>query len=57
MTARKTGSTDEECEVGYARPPAHTRFRKGQSGNPGGRPRGMTAGRAKALHSKRRIDW
>jgi hypothetical protein len=25
--------------VGYARPPAHTRFAKGRSGNPGGRPR------------------
>jgi Family of unknown function (DUF5681) len=24
--------------VGYGRPPAHTRFQKGQSGNPGGRP-------------------
>jgi hypothetical protein len=26
------------CDVGYGRPPEHTRFRKGQSGNPGGRP-------------------
>ena len=26
-------------EVGYGRPPAHTRFRKGQGGNPQGRPR------------------
>jgi hypothetical protein len=26
-------------EVGYGRPPLHTRFRKGQSGNPKGRPR------------------
>ncbi len=25
--------------VGYGRPPRHTQFRKGQSGNPGGRPR------------------
>ena len=24
--------------VGYGRPPEHTRFQKGQSGNPGGRP-------------------
>lgn len=29
-----------DYEVGYGRPPAHTRFRKGQSGNPKGRPRG-----------------
>lgn len=27
-------------EVGYGRPPQATRFRKGQSGNPRGRPRG-----------------
>ena len=27
-------------EVGYGKPPRHTRFRKGQSGNPRGRPRG-----------------
>lgn len=26
--------------VGYGRPPQHTRFRPGQSGNPGGRPKG-----------------
>ena len=30
----------EENEVGYGKPPASTRFRKGQSGNPRGRPRG-----------------
>ena len=27
-------------EVGYGKPPVHTRFRKGRSGNPAGRPRG-----------------
>lgn len=27
-------------DVGYGRPPKHTRFRKGQSGNPKGRPKG-----------------
>jgi Family of unknown function (DUF5681) len=27
-------------EVGYGRPPRHSRFRKGRSGNPRGRPRG-----------------
>jgi Family of unknown function (DUF5681) len=29
-----------EYEVGRGKPPRDTRFRKGQSGNPGGRPRG-----------------
>ena len=28
---------DEDYKVGPGRPPLHTRFRKGQSGNPGGR--------------------
>ena len=27
-------------EVGYGKPPPHSRFRKGQSGNPRGRPKG-----------------
>ena len=29
-----------DYRVGYKKPPLHTRFRKGQSGNPRGRPRG-----------------
>ena len=29
-----------DCEVGYGKPPRHTRFAKGQSGNPRGRPCG-----------------
>jgi hypothetical protein len=47
MTARKTKSVP--YAVGYGKPPMHTRFRKGQSGNPGGRPRRAAAERAKAL--------
>ena len=36
-------SDEQDCdrqEVGYRMPPASTRFRKGHSGNPRGRPRG-----------------
>ena len=30
----------KDCAVGYSKPPVETRFQKGQSGNPEGRPRG-----------------
>jgi hypothetical protein len=49
MTSREKKPPAGEHTVGYGKPPIHTRFRKGMSGNPGGRPRGMTAGRANAL--------
>ena len=29
-----------DYDIGYGKPPRHTRFKKGQSGNPRGRPRG-----------------
>ncbi|WP_428515363.1 DUF5681 domain-containing protein [Roseovarius sp.] len=32
--------TDVDYEVGYAKPPANTRFQPGKSGNPKGRPKG-----------------
>jgi Family of unknown function (DUF5681) len=32
--------TAESTRVGYRNPPQHTRFKKGQSGNPKGRPKG-----------------
>jgi hypothetical protein len=32
-------SQDLPDQVGYGRPPRHTRFRKGRSGNPKGRPK------------------
>lgn len=46
MTARQAPSakdtsrhTSASYPVGYGKPPRHTQFRKGRSGNPGGRPR------------------
>ena len=38
MTDEKQPTGD--FEVGYGKPPAHTRFQKGQPGNPKGRPKG-----------------
>jgi hypothetical protein len=32
--------SNNDKEVGYGRPPRHSRFNKGQSGNPKGRPKG-----------------
>ncbi len=49
MSRLQKTPTSGEYEVGYRKPPSHSRFRKGVSGNPGGRPRGTTAERAKTL--------
>lgn len=38
-------------KVGYKRPPEHTRFKPGQSGNPRGRPR-QKKGFAELLHDR-----
>ncbi len=34
------GRESDDYEVGYAKPPRHTRFKSGRSGNPAGRPTG-----------------
>jgi hypothetical protein len=47
MTARHTQSAS--YDVGYGKPPRHTQFRKGQSGNPGGRRCRAPVERMKAL--------
>src|SRR5215467_13340135 len=42
--ARLAPMTDDDprdYKIGYKKPPLHTRFKKGQSGNPRGRPRGV----------------
>lgn len=31
---------EQDTEVGYGKPPKHSQFKPGQSGNPGGRPKG-----------------
>jgi hypothetical protein len=49
MTRSPKKPLPDTYKVGYGKPPSKARFRKGVSGNPGGRPRGMTAGRAKKL--------
>ena len=41
---------EHDYEVGYGKPPRHTRFMKGQSGNPRGRPPGAKS--MKTLLSK-----
>lgn len=35
----KTPKPHSDFDVGYGKPPHHTRFPKGQSGNPGGAPK------------------
>jgi len=42
-------------EVGYGKPPAHSRFKPGRSGNPKGRPKGAK-NRRPALHEERMKD-
>jgi hypothetical protein len=39
-TNPKAHPAEADYEVGYGRPPKHTRFKPGQSGNPNGRPKG-----------------
>ena len=56
MNDRSTKSPDENkprsYEVGYGKPPMHTRFRKGVSGNPRGGSRTQRAARVSALALK-----
>jgi hypothetical protein len=49
MSKRKSSKPPRET-VGYGRPPKSTRFKKGKSGNPKGRPRGAR-GMSAVLHN------
>jgi hypothetical protein len=49
MTMTTPGNSSASYEVGYGKPPRHTQFRKGQSGNPGGRPKRESLERMKEL--------
>ena len=40
MDDQNKSETPKASKVGYCNPPEHSRFRKGQSGNPKGRPKG-----------------
>jgi hypothetical protein len=50
MTAKKKKAPAQDSNpVGYGKPPVHSRFRKGQSGNPTGKRRHGEAERVQAL--------
>ena len=48
-TNGSTPNRKRDYEVGYSRPPKHSQFKKGQSGNPSGRRRYSETGRAQQL--------
>ena len=51
--------SDDAYEVGYGKPPKATRFKKGKSGNPKGRPRGspnVLTAIDRAIHEKVAIN-
>jgi hypothetical protein len=51
-TKNPDGNKPRSYEVGYGKPPMHTRFRKGVSGNPRGGSRAQRAARATTLALK-----
>ncbi len=55
FTALKSQNPDRSYEVGYGKPPATSRFVKGKSGNPRGRPKG-SKNQMPALNEERLRD-
>ena len=49
MSAKKKKAPQDSTPIGYGKPPVHSRFRKGQSGNPTGKRRRGEAERAEEL--------
>ncbi len=45
---------DPDYEVGYGKPPKHSQFKKGRSGNPKGRPQGAKGVRASIMRELER---
>jgi hypothetical protein len=45
VVANVEAAADADNRVGYRRPPRHSRFQPGQSGNPRGPPRGSSRSR------------